>query len=221
MAALMMAAAAGRRHLAIRTVVNAESCARVEGPPANLCELEARLALLRQRFPRAIIERYLGVTPTVADGALVAAGAALVGDVRLGAGAQVWYGCVLRADINSITIGRNSNLQDGTVVHLGDADPTVVGDEVVVGHRAVLHGCALEDAVLIGMGATVLDGAIIGSGSIVGAGAVVPAGMVVARNSLVLGLPARVVKDGTLDKEGFIRALAAKYARLAHNHLHG
>ena len=76
-------------------------------------------------------------------------------------------------------------------------------------------------AVLIGMGATVLDGAVIGTGSIVGAGAVVPAGLVVPRNSLVLGLPARVVKEGTLDKEGFIRALAAKYARLAHNHLHG
>lgn len=219
--AVKIRALSSRRGLAIRTRVGEEACPRVRGPPADLAELEAKLSLLRARFPRAIVDRYLSSVPMVAPSALVCAGACLIGDVTLAEGASVWYGCVLRGDINSIAIGRNSNLQDGTVVHLGDADGTHVGEDVVVGHRAVLHGCRIEDACLIGMNATVLDGAVIGSGSIVGAGAVVPAGTQVPRNSLVLGLPAKVVRPGALDKEGFIRALAAKYARLAHNHLHG
>ncbi|KAG8459043.1 hypothetical protein KFE25_006588 [Diacronema lutheri] len=209
------------RGLAIRTHVGDGSCPRVDGPPADVRAVEHRLAELRARYPRAIIDRYHSAVPSVAASALVCAGASLIGDVTVREGAQVWYGCVLRADINAIVLGANSNLQDGTVVHLGDDDATVVGDEVVVGHRAVLHGCTIEDACLIGMNATVLDGVTIGRGSIVGAGAVVPAGLHVPRNSLVLGLPGKVVNAGTLDKEGFIRALAAKYARLAHNHMHG
>jgi carbonic anhydrase/acetyltransferase-like protein (isoleucine patch superfamily) len=210
-----------RRGLAIRTAVDAESCPHVTGPPADLAAVEERLAALRARYPRACIDRYLAAVPTVASSALVAPSACLIGDVRVGEDAQIWYGAVLRADLNQIVVGRRSNLQDGTVVHLGDKDSTRIGEDVVVGHRAVLHGCAIEDACLIGMNATVLDGATIGQASIVGAGAVVPAGMQVPRNSLVLGLPAKITKIGALDKEEFIRALAAKYVRLAHNHLRG
>ncbi|KAJ1622890.1 trimeric LpxA-like protein [Pavlovales sp. CCMP2436] len=191
------------RGLAIRTAVGEESCPRVEGPPADLHAAERRLAELRARFPRAFIERYLSAVPTVSSSVLVCAGAALVGDVTLGEGASVWFGCVLRADINRIVVGKNSNLQDGTVLHLGDLDATIIGEDVVVGHRAVLHGCTIEDACLIGMNATVLDGCTIGKGSIVGAGAVVPAGLQVPPNSLVLGLPAKI---GTLYSQSQLRS---------------
>mmetsp|Transcript_5546 Transcript_5546/g.14181 ORF Transcript_5546/g.14181 Transcript_5546/m.14181 type:complete len:241 (+) Transcript_5546:1-723(+) len=210
----------GARTLAVRTVVGDDVCPRVDGQPPNVAELEARLDALRARYPRAIIDRYCSAVPSVHPTALVSPGACIVGDVRVAENAQVWYGAVLRGDLNKIVLGRNSNVQDGTVVHLGDADATVIGDDVVIGHRAVLHGCTIEDACLIGMNATVLDGAVIGRGSIVGAGAVVPAGLVVPPNSVVLGLPAKVVRSDS-DKEGFIRSLAAKYTRLAYNHMKG
>lgn len=212
--------ARGGRGLAIRTVVGDDVCPRVSGPPADLEEVETRLNVLRARYPRAIIDRYCASVPSVDPSALVCAGVSLVGDVHIGENATVWYGAVLRADINRIVLGRNSNLQDGTVVHLGDADATIIGEDVVVGHRVVLHGCTIEDACLIGMNATVLDGAVIGRGSIVGAGCVVPSGLIVPPNSLVLGLPGKVVRSD-LDKEAFTRSLAAKYTRLAYNHVHG
>lgn len=202
--------------MAIRTVPT--SVQPVAGPPANLEALDAALRELRARFPGAVIHRYLDRVPRIAESVHVAEGAVLVGDVALGEQASVWYGCVLRADLNRIVLGPRSNLQDGTVVHLGDRDPTVVGADVVVGHRAVLHGCTIEDGCLIGIQATVLDGAVIGHGSIVGAGAVVPAGLVVPPRSLVLGLPAKVVKPLDEQAEAFHRELAAKYVRLHHNH---
>ena len=176
------------------------------------------LSELRGRYPGAIFDRYLEHVPTVASSALVCAGAAVVGDVRIAEGASVWYNCVLRGDMNYIEIGAHSNIQDGTVVHLGDNDPTIVAEHVVVGHRAVLHGCRVEKHSLIGMQATVLDGAVIGQGSIVGAGAIVSAGAVIPPNSLVLGVPGKVVKTLAPEKEDAHRKLAEKYSRLAHNY---
>lgn len=201
--------------MAVRTIT--DSVTRVDGPVLEEAALEIELARLRRRFPGAVVDRYLSHVPTVGDNAHVAASACLVGDVRLRDEVSVWYGCVLRGDVNFIEVGARSNLQDGTVVHLGDADPTVVGQDVVVGHRAVLHGCTVEDACLIGIQATVLDGAVIGRGSVVGACALVTAGTVIPPRSLVLGSPGKVVK--TLDDpERFARELAAKYCRLQHNH---
>ncbi|HWG93118.1 MAG TPA: gamma carbonic anhydrase family protein, partial [Mycobacteriales bacterium] len=107
-----------------------------------------------------------GLTPQVDDSAFVAEGAVLAGDVRIGARASVWFGCVLRSEFEAITIGEETNVQDLTVVHTDIGSPVVLGDRVSVGHRAVLHGCTVEDDVLVGMGAVVLNGAVIGKGSL-------------------------------------------------------
>lgn len=202
--------------MAIRT--QTDSVATVTGPPADLPALQARLDALRARFPGVILDRYLDRVPVVGERVHLATGAALVGAVTLGDDVSIWYGCVLRGDVNRIEVGARSNLQDGTVVHLGDLDPTIVGQDVVVGHRAVLHGCTIGDRCLVGIQATLLDGVRVGAGSIVGAGALVTAGTVIPPHSLVLGAPAKVVK--TLDPAAaeFHAALAAKYVRLQHNH---
>ncbi|MCF0122647.1 MAG: gamma carbonic anhydrase family protein [Ruminiclostridium sp.] len=129
--------------------------------------------------------------------AWVAPGAFLRGDVTLGENVSVWYNAVLRADQEKIVIGKNSNIQDNVVIH-GDPDhDIIVGENVTVGHSAILHGCTVEDNSLIGMGAVVLDNAVIGAGSIVGAGAVVPSGAVIPPKSLVVGIPGKVKKTLT------------------------
>lgn len=202
--------------MAIRTI--ADSVSKVSAPPADVAALDARIAELRARFPGAIFERYLDKVPTVGERVYVAPGAAIVGDVTLHDDVSIWFGCVLRGDVNRIIVGARSNLQDGTVVHLGDDDPTIVGEDVVVGHRAVLHACVIEDGCLVGIQATVLDGVRMGHGSIVGSGAVVTAGQVIPPRSLVLGMPAKVVKTVGEEMEDFHRRLAGKYVRLAHNH---
>lgn len=202
-----------------RTVV--DSVQRVSKPPDHVAALAAELAALRARFPQALIERYLDRLPQIADSAYVAPAAVVIGSVLLADEASVWPNCVLRADINRIAIGARSNLQDGTVVHVGDNDAALVGADVVVGHRAVIHGCQIEDGVLVGIQATILDGAVIGHGSVIGAGAVVTAGTRVPPQSLVLGVPGRVVKSLGTEAEALHRKLASKYVRLAHNYRHG
>jgi gamma-carbonic anhydrase len=195
--------------------------ALVAAPPADLKELEAALQALRARFPGAIIERYLAQVPRLADDAFVATGAALIGDVQVLEGASVWYGCVLRGDINRIQLGARSNLQDGSVVHVGDRDAALIGADVVVGHRAVIHGCQIEDGVLIGIGATILDGAVVGQGSVIAAGSLVTAGTRIPPRSLVMGVPGKIKQALAPEDEAFHRGLAAKYTRLAHNYRHG
>ncbi len=191
---------------------------RVAGPPENRVELEAELADLRARFPDAYVGRYCGHVPRVGARVHLAAHAVIVGRVDLAEDVSIWCGVVLRGDVNRIEVRERSNLQDGTVVHLGDDDPTLIAEEVVVGHRAVLHGCRVEGGSLIGIQATVLDGAVIGHGSVVGSGALVTAGTVVPPRSLVLGVPAKVIRTLTAADEVFYRKLAGKYVRLAHNH---
>ena len=191
----------------------------VPGPDPDAEALDRRVEELRHRFPRAIIDRYLDRVPSAGQGAFVAPGASLVADVRLGMGVSIWYGAVLRGDIAPVIIGDRSNVQDGTVIHVADNGPCLVGADVVVGHRAMLHACRVEDACLIGMQATVLDDAVIGFGSIVGAGAVVTPRTIIPAHSLVLGVPAKVVR--TLDEEVAEehRALAGKYTRITENYL--
>lgn len=205
--------------MASRTI--AHSVTPVTGVPRNLEVLDRALASLRRRFEGAVFERYLDRVPVVATGARVAATAAVIGDVRIGEDASVWYGCVLRGDVNRIEIGARSNVQDGTVIHLGDRDPTIIGEDVVVGHRAVLHGCTIGARTLVGIQATILDGAVIGEGSVIGSCALVTAGTVIPPNSLVLGVPGRVFKTLDRSAEEFHRELAAKYTRLVHNYTHG
>ena len=205
--------------MAVRTIP--DSVIAVSGPPENVEVLERALDVLRRRHPGAIFERYLGAVPLVDESARVAAGAAVVGAVDLGPETSVWYGCVLRGDVNRIELRRRSNLQDGAVVHLGDNDPVLVDEDVVVGHRAVLHGCTVGAGTLVGIQSTVLDGVSIGEGCIIGSGALITAGTRIPPRSLVLGVPGKVVKTLTVADEDFHRRLAGKYVRLRHNYLHG
>lgn len=156
--------------------------------------------------------------PRVAESAWVAPGAVLVGAVVLGERASVWYNAVLRADNEPIIIGDRSNLQDNVSAHVDSGSPLTLGRNVSVGHNAVLHGCTIEDDVLIGMHATVMNGAVIGSGSIVAAGALVTEGAVVPPRSLVAGIPAKIRRTLSDDEVAGIRHNAEVY--LAHLTLH-
>lgn len=157
-------------------------------------------------------------TPRLDRSAWAAATADLVGAVELQADSSVWYTAVLRADYDPIVLGPRSNLQDGVVVHTDVGRPAHIGAGVSVGHRAVLHGCTIEDDCLIGMGAIVLNGAVIGQGSLVAAGAVIQEGMVVAPRSLVAGVPGKVRRELTDDDVARIRRNADVYVELAALH---
>lgn len=159
--------------------------------------------------------------PDVAATAFVHPRATVCGTVRLGAEASVWAGAVIRGDTEQITIGAGSNIQDLTMVHADPGAPTIVGARVTVGHGAILHGCTIEDDVLIGMGAILLNGCHIGTGSIIGAGALVPEGVAVAPNSLLLGVPGRVVRETTAAERARTLRSGATYCRLAGEHRTG
>lgn len=133
----------------------------------------------------------------IAETSWVAPGVVIVGDVTLGADSSVWFASVLRADTAAITIGSRTNIQEGTVIHVDEGRPCTIGDEVSVGHRAVLHGCVIEDAALVGIGAIVLNGARVGRGSVIGAGAVIPEGLTIPAASLVVGVPGKII--GSVD----------------------
>jgi carbonic anhydrase/acetyltransferase-like protein (isoleucine patch superfamily) len=167
---------------------------------------------------RERLDRHLGRTPDVAGAAFVAANATVLGDVVLGARSSVFYGSVLRGDINEIRVGEGTNLQDNVVVHLADEWGAHIGAWCTVGHGAIVHACRIGDECLIGMGATVLDGAIIGAGSIVGANALVPQRFECPPGSLVYGSPARVIRPLTDVERGGLRAWAEKYVEVARAH---
>lgn len=164
------------------------------------------------------LARHLGRTPEVSRAAFLAPSATVLGDVTLGADASVWYGCVLRGDINTIEIGEGTNIQDLTMVHLANDLGAYVGKFCTVGHRAIVHACRIGDECLIGMGATVLDGAIIGDRCIVGAGALVTKRFEAPPGSMILGAPARVVRALTDEEQGSLRAWAEKYIHVARAH---
>jgi carbonic anhydrase/acetyltransferase-like protein (isoleucine patch superfamily) len=149
--------------------------------------------------------------PDVHEDAWVAPTATVVGDVRLAEGASAWYGAVLRGDGDSITIGPRSNVQDGCAVHADPGFPVVLGAGVSVGHNAVVHGCTVEDDVLIGMGAVVMNGCRIGAGSMVGAGALLSAGTIVPPGSLVVGVPGKVRRETTAEERELIGLNAVMY----------
>jgi carbonic anhydrase/acetyltransferase-like protein (isoleucine patch superfamily) len=164
----------------------------------------------------AVLKAFGGATPRLHPSVYLAAGCVVVGDVELGPGASVWFGAVVRGDVNSVRVGARTNIQDQAVIHVtGGTHPTVIGDDVTIGHQAVLHGCTVHDRCLIGIGAIVLDGAVVGEESIVGAGALVPPGMVIPPRSLAMGAPARVKR--TLDDADAagLRASAARYVDYA------
>jgi carbonic anhydrase/acetyltransferase-like protein (isoleucine patch superfamily) len=133
----------------------------------------------------------------------VAPTASVIGRVHLGESTSVWFGATIRGDNDTIRIGRRSNVQENAVLHVDPGFPLVVGDEVTIGHLAMLHGCTIEDGALIGIGAIVLNGARIGAGAMIGAGALVPPGKVIPPNTVVMGTPAKVVRDVTDDERAF------------------
>lgn len=155
-------------------------------------------------------------SPSVHASAFVAPGAVVVGDVEVGERASIWFGCVLRGDVNSIRIGARTNVQDLTTIHVTNrTHPTVVGEEVTIGHRVVLHGCTVKDRCLVGIGAVVMDGAVVGPEAVVGAGALVPPGMVVPPRTLVMGSPAKVKRDLAPEEVEALRRSAENYVEYA------
>ena len=157
-----------------------------------------------------MIRSYQGITPVVPAGCYVDVSAQVIGDVVLGEQASIWMNAVVRGDVNSIRIGAKSNVQDCAVLHgMRNLFPVIVGEMVTIGHNATVHGCIIEDAVLVGMGARVLNKARIGEGSIIAAGAVIPEQMIVPRNSLVAGVPGKIRR--TLGDED--RKMILKYAQ--------
>ena len=148
-----------------------------------------------------MIKKFRGKSPVIPDSCYISESVDLIGEVTLGENVSLWFGTVVRGDMHFITIGNRSNIQDNSVVHVTtDISPTRIGDEVTVGHNAIIHGATIEDRCLIGMGAIIMDDSVVGEGSIVGAGAVVPPNMIIPPHSLVVGLPAQIVRQ-TTDEE--------------------
>lgn len=158
---------------------------------------------------------FQGIYPTIHPTAFVADGADVIGQVTIGRGASVWFRCVLRGDVNRIVIGDDTNVQDGSVLHVGMREPCVLGRRVTVGHLANVHGARVEDGALIGMGATVLNRVRVGREAIVAAGAVVPEGMRIPPRMLAVGVPARVIRLVTAAELRDVRFWVKNYCRRA------
>jgi len=156
--------------------------------------------------------------PQIHELAFVAEGARIIGDVILKADSSIWYNTVCRGDINQIVVGERSNVQDNSVIHLENDQGVIVGNDVTVGHNAIIHGCTIGDGALIGMGAIIMNGAVVGKGAVVGAAAVVKENMIIPEYSLVVGVPGKIIK--TLDPKIYDQNVkwAAKYVQLANLH---
>ncbi|MFD2257046.1 gamma carbonic anhydrase family protein [Luteolibacter algae] len=159
------------------------------------------------------VESYENYSPEIHPTAFLAKSADIIGRVKIEEQASIWYNSTLRGDINEISVGAQSNIQDNVVVHLSDDYGCHIGRLVTVGHSAILHACTIEDEVLIGMGAIVLDGAVIGSRSIVGAGSLVTGGTIIPPGSLVFGSPAKVVRQLSEEEQENVRSWAVKYVK--------
>ena len=143
---------------------------------------------------------YLDFEPELAESVFVADGAKIIGRVCAKENVNIWFNCVVRADVNKITIGKNTNIQDLSMLHVTEENELWVGKNVTIGHSVILHACRVEDHCLIGMGAKVLDGAVIGAGSLVAAGSIVPPNKVYPPNSFIMGAPAKKLRDLTSDE---------------------
>lgn len=158
-------------------------------------------------------------SPVIGDKTWIADSADVIGNVTMGENCSIWFGCVVRGDVHYISIGDRTNIQDLSMIHvthykkedMSDGNPTVIGSDVTVGHRVMLHGCTVEDACLIGMSATILDGAVIGKESIVGAGALVTKNKKFPPRSLIVGSPAKAVRELTDEEVQELYASAARY----------
>jgi carbonic anhydrase/acetyltransferase-like protein (isoleucine patch superfamily) len=159
-----------------------------------------------------MLRPYKGITPRVHPTAFIDDSAQVIGDVAIGEASSVWMNVVMRGDVHWIRVGRRSNVQDGTIVHvMNGTHPTSIGDDVTIGHAAIVHGCTLHDRVLVGMGAILLNGAEVGEDSIVAAGTLLPEGMNVPPRSLVMGSPGKVRRSLTDEEVASILEFAARY----------
>lgn len=169
-----------------------------------------------------MIRTFQGIKPTIPDSCFVEETAVIVGDVVMGEDCSAWFHAVIRGDVNCIRIGHRTNVQDLCMLHVThDTHPLVIGDDVTIGHHVVLHGCTIQNRVLIGMGAIIMDGAVIGEDSVVGAGSLITEGSIVPPKSLVLGSPAKVKRPVTEDEIAWIRESAQNYIRYFRQYLLG
>lgn len=166
--------------------------------------------------PGAIILPYHGIMPSIHPDAWIAPGAVIIGDVHIGAFSNIWFGCVVRGDVNSIRIGERTNIQDGTIVHVTrKTGPTSIGSGITIGHQALLHACTLEDDCFIGMGATIIDGVVVETGAFVAAGAVVTPNKRVPKGQMWGGNPAKFMRDLKPEEAAFIGISAQNYVDLS------
>lgn len=160
-----------------------------------------------------------GKLPAIHERAWVAPTAAVIGDVTIGESSNIWYHCVLRGDSNYIRIGARTNIQDGTIIHVNSGTfPTIIGDDVTVGHAAIIHACTLQNRAFVGMGATVLDGAVIEEGGVLAAGSVLPPGKRVPALELWVGNPAKLMRVLTPEQRAGFDTTAPHYVELAARH---
>lgn len=162
---------------------------------------------------------FKGVYPQINNSAFVAPSASIIGDVQIGAGSNIWYNCVLRGDVNDIKIGARTNIQDGTVIHVTtDFSGTIVGDDVTVGHSAVLHACTIEDFGFVGMQSCVMDGAVVEGFGMLAAGSLLTPNKRVPKGQLWSGRPARYMRDLTDEEIAYIKWSAPHYVELGQAH---
>jgi len=170
---------------------------------------------------KPIILDYKGLSPKIDSSSWIAPGAAVIGDVKIGKDCSIWFGVVIRGDVHKIRIGNRVSVQDLSMIHVthykkpdkSDGSPTIIGDDVTIGHKVMLHGCTIEDGCLIGMSATILDDAVIGKESIVGAGALVTKGKKFPPRSLILGSPAKVVRSLSEDEVKELYNSSSRYVK--------
>lgn len=167
----------------------------------------------------AIILPYNGKYPKIADDAFIAKNAVIIGDVEIGSKANIWYGCVVRGDVNHIRIGEGTNIQDGTIVHVNrDNGPTIIGKGVTIGHMALLHACHLHDYSFVGMGAKVIDFAVVETNAMVAAGSLIAPHKKVLSKQLWAGVPAKFFREMSQEEIDYIKISEANYIKLAHEH---
>lgn len=168
-----------------------------------------------------MIRGFMAHTPEIDPGSFIANSAEVIGQVSLAEDVSVWFNTVMRGDVNSITVGKGTNIQDLTMVHLDHDQPTTIGEYVTIGHSTIIHGCTIEDNVLIGMGAILLNGVVIEKDVIVGAGTLIPPGKRIPSRSLVVGSPGKVVRTLSDNEVESIRASAERYIALSKVYLNG
>lgn len=166
-----------------------------------------------------MILKYKDTFPVISDNCFVAPNASIIGDCRIGNNSSIWFNTVLRGDDNSILIGENTNIQDGSVIHAAHDNKTIIGNNVTIGHGAIVHACKIEDNCLIGMGSTILDGVIIEKNVIIGANSLVTSGKKIPSGSLVIGSPARIMRQLTAEEVDSIKKSAFEYVELMKSYI--